>query len=102
MADRLTRTLLGVCLPPLAVYLEQGSKARTGANLLLTLLGWLPGVFHCFHLLGLRPLTNLLCLALPPLPVFLQFNCSAEFFVAALLTALGWLPGVLLAYYVLG
>lgn len=37
---------LAVLLPPLAVGLSRGGARRVGISLLLTLLGWVPGVVH--------------------------------------------------------
>lgn len=41
--------ILTLILPPLAVFLKHGLKANFWINLLLTLLGWLPGVIHGFY-----------------------------------------------------
>ena len=38
--------ILAVILPPLAVWLYTGDTNITLINLLLTLIGWLPGVVH--------------------------------------------------------
>lgn len=38
--------LSAVLLPPLSVWLAHGSVKRIVINLVLTLLGWLPGVLH--------------------------------------------------------
>ncbi|MFY0990800.1 YqaE/Pmp3 family membrane protein [Halomonas sp. C05BenzN] len=43
---------LAVLLPPLAVGLARGGGQRIALNLLLTLLGWLPGVGHALWWLG--------------------------------------------------
>jgi uncharacterized membrane protein YqaE (UPF0057 family) len=43
---RLALFLLAVLMPPLAVALGNGGGRRTAMTLLLTLLGWLPGVGH--------------------------------------------------------
>ncbi|TDO06202.1 MULTISPECIES: YqaE/Pmp3 family membrane protein [Halomonas] len=43
---RLALCILAVLLPPLAVGLAQGGGARIAASLVLTLLGWLPGVVY--------------------------------------------------------
>lgn len=39
---------LALLMPPLAVALSRGGGGRVALNLLLTLLGWLPGVGHAF------------------------------------------------------
>lgn len=40
--------ILNIVLPPLAVFLKHGLGGTFLVNLLLTLLGWLPGVIHAF------------------------------------------------------
>lgn len=51
---RLALWVLAVLLPPLAVGLAQGGGRRVAISLLLTLLGWLPGVVHAWYWLGHR------------------------------------------------
>ena len=43
---RLLRILLGIVLPPLGVFLTTGVSTALIINVLLTLLGWLPGSIH--------------------------------------------------------
>jgi len=43
---KLFRLLLGVFLPPVGVFLEVGIGSTLLINILLTLLGWLPGSIH--------------------------------------------------------
>lgn len=45
---RLSFKLLAILLPPLAVALSQGGTRRVATNLLLTLLGWVPGCIHAW------------------------------------------------------
>ncbi|RCV91232.1 YqaE/Pmp3 family membrane protein [Billgrantia montanilacus] len=40
--------VLAVLMPPLAVGLSHGGQRRVAVSLLLTLLGWVPGVIHAF------------------------------------------------------
>jgi uncharacterized membrane protein YqaE (UPF0057 family) len=40
------RLLLGLLLPPLGVFLTVGVGPTLFINILLTLLGWLPGSIH--------------------------------------------------------
>ena len=40
--------VLNILLPPLAVYSKHGLGAMFLINLILTLIGWLPGVIHAF------------------------------------------------------
>ena len=42
----LFRIILGILLPPLGVFMTVGFGATFLINLLLTLLGWLPGSIH--------------------------------------------------------
>jgi uncharacterized membrane protein YqaE (UPF0057 family) len=37
-----------IFLPPLAVFLEKGCGSAVFLNIILTLLGWLPGQIHAF------------------------------------------------------
>jgi uncharacterized membrane protein YqaE (UPF0057 family) len=39
-------TLLAILIPPLAVYLRDGGGLHLVLSVLLTLLGYLPGVVH--------------------------------------------------------
>ncbi|MEC9261584.1 MAG: YqaE/Pmp3 family membrane protein [Pseudomonadota bacterium] len=41
--------LLAVLLPPLAVYLNAGLSRQFWINLLLTMLGFVPGVVHALY-----------------------------------------------------
>ena len=41
-------------LPPLGVLLGNGSAVDFLLNVLLTLLGWLPGVLHAFYVILTR------------------------------------------------
>ncbi|AFZ57847.1 YqaE/Pmp3 family membrane protein [Anabaena cylindrica FACHB-243] len=43
---KLTRLLLGLFLPPVGVFMTVGVSPTLGINILLTLLGWLPGSIH--------------------------------------------------------
>ncbi len=43
---KLTRLLLGLFLPPVGVFLTVGISPTLIINILLTLLGWLPGSIH--------------------------------------------------------
>ena len=48
---KLLRFLLGLVLPPLGVFLSVGVGPTLLINVLLTLLGWLPGSIHAIWLL---------------------------------------------------
>ena len=43
---KLTRIILAILLPPVGVFLTFGLGVTFWINLLLTLLGWLPGSIH--------------------------------------------------------
>lgn len=40
--------LLNIFLPPLAVFLKHGVGTALLFNIILTMIGWLPGVIHAF------------------------------------------------------
>jgi uncharacterized membrane protein YqaE (UPF0057 family) len=42
----LLQLILAVLLPPLAVYLKAGITSQFWLNLILTLLGYVPGIIH--------------------------------------------------------
>ncbi|MEA5516162.1 YqaE/Pmp3 family membrane protein [Nodularia sp. UHCC 0506] len=43
---KILRLLLGLLLPPVGVFLTVGAGPTLLINILLTLLGWLPGSIH--------------------------------------------------------
>ncbi|KAL7272708.1 plasma membrane proteolipid Pmp3 [Rhizina undulata] len=40
------KILLAIILPPLGVFLEVGCNGDLLINIILTCLGWLPGIIH--------------------------------------------------------
>lgn len=42
----LLKILLGILLPPVGVFLTYGVSTTLFINILLTILGWLPGSIH--------------------------------------------------------
>ncbi len=46
--------ILAIFLPPVAVALHSGLSSAFWINLLLTLLGYIPGVIHAFYVLTKR------------------------------------------------
>ncbi|WP_344930882.1 YqaE/Pmp3 family membrane protein [Aquimarina addita] len=40
--------ILNILLPPLPVFLKHGLGTTFLINLILTIIGWLPGVIHAF------------------------------------------------------
>ena len=47
--------ILAIILPPLAVGIETGLSGTFCLNLLLTLLGWIPGVIHALYVIFAGP-----------------------------------------------
>ena len=48
------RILLSILLPPLGVFLQVGIGAQFWINILLTLLGYFPGVIHAEYIIAKR------------------------------------------------
>lgn len=48
-ASDIFKILFAILLPPLGVFLEVGFKGHFWLNILLTLLGYLPGILHAFY-----------------------------------------------------
>lgn len=46
--------VLAIILPPLAVGLRRGLSGSFWLNVLLTIIGWVPGVIHAFIVLSRR------------------------------------------------
>lgn len=40
--------IINILLPPVAVFMKHGLGGTFLLNLVLTLIGWLPGVIHAF------------------------------------------------------
>ncbi len=49
---KLLRFILGLVLPPLGVFLSVGVGPTLLINVLLTLLGWLPGSIHAIWVIA--------------------------------------------------
>jgi uncharacterized membrane protein YqaE (UPF0057 family) len=47
----LIRILLSILLPPLGVFLQVGIGLQFWINILLTLLGYIPGVIHAIYII---------------------------------------------------
>ncbi|HZJ79606.1 MAG TPA: YqaE/Pmp3 family membrane protein [Dysgonamonadaceae bacterium] len=41
--------VISVLLPPLAVFMKTGFSGKFLLNILLSLLGWIPGVIHALY-----------------------------------------------------
>ena len=50
----LLRVLLSILLPPLGVFLQEGIGAQFWINILLTLLGYVPGLVHAIWIIARR------------------------------------------------
>ena len=48
------RIILAILLPPLGVFLQVGLTLHFWINVVLTLLGWLPGVVHAIWVIVTR------------------------------------------------
>jgi len=45
------KMIFAVIFPPLGVFLEKGCGVDLLINILLTILGWIPGVIHAFYII---------------------------------------------------
>ena len=43
-----TTIILNILLPPLAVFMKHGLGGTFLISLILTIIGWIPGVIHAF------------------------------------------------------
>ncbi|CDO59602.1 Pmp3 family protein [Candidatus Phaeomarinobacter ectocarpi] len=50
----LIRIILSILLPPLGVFLQVGIGAQFWINILLTLLGYIPGIVHAIWIIARR------------------------------------------------
>lgn len=48
------RILLAILLPPLGVFLQVGLGLHFWLNILLTLLGYIPGIIHAVYIIVKR------------------------------------------------
>ncbi|WP_018981620.1 YqaE/Pmp3 family membrane protein [Salinimonas chungwhensis] len=48
------RIILSILLPPLGVFLQVGIGAQFWINVLLTLLGYIPGIIHAVYIIVTR------------------------------------------------
>jgi uncharacterized membrane protein YqaE (UPF0057 family) len=53
MADFL-RVVLAILLPPLGVFLQVGLRSPFWINIILTLLGYIPGIVHAVWIIARR------------------------------------------------
>lgn len=50
----IVRIIVAVLLPPLGVFLEVGLGKHFWLNILLTLLGYIPGLVHAIYIIARR------------------------------------------------
>jgi len=48
----LVRIIFAILLPPLGVFLQVGIKGQFWLNILLTLLGYIPGIVHAVWIIA--------------------------------------------------
>jgi uncharacterized membrane protein YqaE (UPF0057 family) len=53
-ASDIFKVVLAVILPPLGVFFEVGFGKHFWLNILLTLLGWVPGIIHALYVIFTR------------------------------------------------
>jgi uncharacterized membrane protein YqaE (UPF0057 family) len=53
-ATDIIKILFAILLPPLGVFLEVGFKGHFWLNILLTLLGYIPGIVHALYIILTR------------------------------------------------
>lgn len=51
----LIRIIVAVLLPPLGVFLQVGLGKHFWLNILLTLLGYIPGIVHAVYIIAREP-----------------------------------------------
>lgn len=54
MLGDLLKIILAVILPPLGVFLEVGLGKHFWINIILTLLGYIPGIIHAVYIIASR------------------------------------------------
>lgn len=52
------RILLSILLPPLGVFLQVGLGGQFWINIILTLLGYIPGIIHAIYVILKYPKTR--------------------------------------------
>lgn len=51
---QILRIIFAILLPPLGVFLTVGLGAQFWINILLTLLGYIPGIVHAIYIIATR------------------------------------------------
>ena len=49
------RTICAIFIPPLGVFLQVGLGLHFWLNIILTLLGYIPGIIHALYIIWTRP-----------------------------------------------
>ncbi len=91
--------ILAVFLPPIAVFLQVGVGKHFWINIILTLIGIVPGMVHALvlTLTNSKILKIVLAVILPPLSVFLHVGINKHFWISIILTLIGVVPGMIYA-----
>ena len=50
----LIRIIFAIILPPVGAFLQVGFSRQFWLNILLTLLGYIPGIVHAVYIIGRR------------------------------------------------
>jgi uncharacterized membrane protein YqaE (UPF0057 family) len=50
-ASDIIKIILAIVLPPLGVFLERGCNSDFLLNILLTILGYIPGIIHALYII---------------------------------------------------
>ncbi|KAJ7219183.1 hypothetical protein GGX14DRAFT_355441, partial [Mycena pura] len=50
-ATDILKIIGAIIFPPLGVFLERGCGADLLINILLTILGWVPGIIHALYII---------------------------------------------------
>ncbi|CEF75592.1 UPF0057-domain-containing protein [Colletotrichum caudatum] len=50
-ASDICKIILAIILPPVGVFLERGCGADFFINILLTILGYIPGIIHALYII---------------------------------------------------
>lgn len=50
----IVRIIIAILLPPLGVFLQVGFGGQFWLNILLTLLGYIPGIVHAVYIIAKR------------------------------------------------
>lgn len=48
------RIIIAILLPPLGVFLQVGLGGQFWLNILLTILGYIPGIIHAVYIIATR------------------------------------------------